>query len=98
MEHDPQTEPTADELRARLAELLEEIDSLPADDFAGRHALLTESDVCRAALHEESGPALDEATRLWAERAGRKGGHEVDYEARQAAMISRVGPDAGGTG
>lgn len=84
-------ETTADELRTRLVEIDDEIRGLAADDFSRRHELLTESDVCRASLITAIGPDVDEAAKEWAERAARKGSHEVDYEIAKALAKAVVG-------
>lgn len=90
------TRETADELRKRLVELDDEISDLPADEFALRHELLTEADVCRRALLAEVGPEVDAANKEWADRAGRKGEHEVDYEVLKGLTITAV-PDSSST-
>lgn len=90
------TRATADELRKRLVEIGDEISGLPADEFALRHELLTEADDCRRALLAEVGPEVDEANKEWADRAGRKGEHEVDHEVLKALTITAV-PDSSST-
>ena len=86
---------TAGELRERLVEIDDEIRGLSADDFAGKHHLLTESDECRELLRAQVGAEASDATKEWAERAGRKGSHEPNYEARKAMIISAA-PDSSG--
>ncbi len=83
----------AENLRKRLVEIDDELRDVASDDFGRRHELLTESDEVRAALEEEVGADLVEAAADWAERAGRKGSHEVDYEARKGMIVS---PNEGG--
>ncbi|MCP3939698.1 MAG: hypothetical protein GY708_30510 [Actinomycetia bacterium] len=82
----------AENLRKRLVEIGDELRDVASNDFARRHELLTESDVVRAALDEEVGEDLGEAAAEWAERAGHKGSHEVDYEARKGAIVSPIEP------
>ncbi len=82
---------TADELRRRLVEIDDELRELPGDDFERRHRLLSESDECRAALDAALGPVAREATREWAERAGHKGSHEVDYDVMKARIRAVIG-------
>ena len=86
-------QPTADELRQRLVEIDDEIRGLSDDDFAHRHELLTESDSCRSALLAKVGPEIDEANKDWADRAGHKGEHEIDYEVLKGLTISAI-PDS----
>ncbi len=89
------SQPSPDEIRKRLVEIDDEVRALDADEFARRHELLTESDRCRAALLAEVGDEIDAANKEWADRAGHKGEHEVDYEALKGQTISAT-PDSGG--
>jgi len=88
--------PTADELRRRLAEIADEVRALADDDFARRHQLLSESDECRAALSIADGPASEEAAKEWAERAGRKGSHEVDAEVAKGLVQAHIAGSGSG--
>jgi len=90
--------PTADELRKRLVEIVDEVDALADDDFARRYQLLSESDACRAALSIADGPASEEAAKEWAERAGRKGAHEIDPEVAKGLVRANVAGSGSGTG
>lgn len=91
------SEPTANELRKRLVEIDDEIRDLPDDGFKRRHELLTESDSCRNALFAEVGTDIDEANKEWADRAGHKGEHEVDYDVLKGLII-RATPEGGSPG
>jgi hypothetical protein len=87
------SEPTANDLRKRLVDIDDEIRGLSDDAFARRHELLTESDACRNALFAEVGLDIDKANKEWADRAGHKGEHEVDYDVLKGLIISAV-PDS----
>lgn len=77
-------------IRARLGEILDEIATLPADEFAAKHRLNTEADGLRRELSSLDQDADTE--RAWAERAGRKASHSVDheFEARKAQIVSAL--------
>ncbi len=89
------SQPTPDEIRRRLVEIDDEVRALATDEFARRHELLTESDRCRTALLAEVGDEVDAANKRWADRAGHKGEHEVDYEVLKGLTISAT-PEGGG--
>lgn len=88
---------TPEDLRRHLAEIDAEVLALPADEFAQKHALLSEADGHRAVLAEHEAPALKAASKQWADRAGRKGAHTQDEEALKAMVISQTAGSAGGT-
>ena len=81
-------ESDADTLRQRLAEIEAELRSLPSGAFARKYELGTESDAVRAELAYLVADDLDDASRGWAERAGRKGAHTERDDDERAARIA----------
>ena len=71
----------ASSARVRLVAISDELAVMPKDDLGARHTLLTEADELRVALRASADPAL---LAVWAERAGRKGEHEIDIEVAKA--------------
>lgn len=86
---------TADELRTALAANQTAIDALEADDFAGRFRLKRSGDELRTALHDLVEDELDEASKAWAERAGRKGEHEQPDADVYRGTMPGASPGAG---
>ncbi|MCP5028418.1 MAG: hypothetical protein GY929_19245 [Actinomycetia bacterium] len=86
----------ADSLRQRLVDIDSELRALPADGFARKYELSTESDAVRAQLAELTADDLDDANREWAERAGRKGAHAERDDLERSARIAS--PIEGGDG
>jgi hypothetical protein len=92
--------PPADEaadldwVRQRLVELDDRQRGLPATDIAGRHALLEATDGLRTMLRNGFAAELHVVREQWEQRAGRKGDHELDYEAI-AGMVRSMMPSQG---
>lgn len=83
-------------LRQRLAQIDDEIRSLPADDFARKYELSTEADRLRESLANEMTEDLEAVGREWAERAGRKGSHSLDTHQVKGAIVSPIESGGGG--
>lgn len=81
---------TPEELRRRLVEIDDQVRGLQPDAFARKHELLVEGDELRAMLREALKDELESIGHLWAERAGHKGSHYVDYEAKRAGIPSPI--------
>lgn len=80
--------------RVQLVWLDEAQRALPADDLAGRHAILQAIDDLRRMLRDGYADSIAAVRAQWTDRAGRKGGHEVDYEAI-AGMVRSMMPSQG---
>lgn len=84
------------QLRARLVTIDDELRCLAADAFAAKYALQSEADTHRQLLRLLLESDLDDASRDWADRAGRKGTHSVN-EDEQRAAAAIVSAGEGGT-
>lgn len=75
-----------DAIRQRLADIDAELRSSPDIEWSHRVALRDEASKLRVALREAAAGDLEAAKAAWANRAGRKGAHEVDYDATQKVL------------
>lgn len=83
-----------DWVRRTLVQLDDEQRALAADDLASRHAILQTIDDLRAMLRAGYADGITAVRTAWDDRAGRKGAHEVDYEA-VAGMVRSMMPSQG---
>ncbi len=83
-----------DWVRQQIVELDDRQRSLPASDIAARHALLEATDGLRAILRAGHADQIHAVREGWEARAGRKGEHELDYEAI-AGMVRSMMPSQG---
>ena len=84
----------AQPIRSRLVAIADELRIVAADDFATKHRLNVEADELRRRL-EQLADGDSETLHRWADRAARKGSHEMDHE-REAAKAAIVSPTEGG--
>ncbi len=78
------------ELRQRLAEIDEELATLPIDASSRRDELEIEYERLGHALDEQARIDIEAARKRWAVRAGRKGSHTVDPIYARARLVSPV--------
>jgi hypothetical protein len=88
----PHTTVDLDWVRRTLIQLDDEQRGLPPDDLVGRHAIMQTIDNLRTMLRHGYTDAIHQVREQWGDRAGRKGGHEVDHEAI-AGMVRGAMPN-----
>jgi hypothetical protein len=86
-----------DWVRRRMIELDDARRALPADDLAARHAIHQTIDDLRTMLRQGYAEAIHEVRARWGERASRKGGHEIDYEAIAGMVRGMVSSESAGS-
>ena len=89
-----EAETDLDWIRSRIVELDDRQRALPPTDIAARHALLEATDGLRTMLRSGLADELHAVREAWEARAGRKGDHEVDYEAIAGMVRSMATGDA----
>ncbi len=87
----------SDQLRQELVATLRARDALPASAFDAKLVLSEQIADLRQRLADATRADRQDAADEWAERAGRKGSHEVDDEAA-AAVAAAYMPGEGASG